>query len=109
MAAALSGAAAGTEPETATPAPIVVGVDGSACSRQAVAWAAAEARCQGRGLELLYVQPTESPLDRTGAAWPGGTGGREAVQTQAARLLADGVPTRTVLADGEPGQVLVRR
>lgn len=102
----LSVGAAGTGQESGTGAPIVVGVDGSACARHAVAWAAAEAKSQGRGLDLVHVQRPESLLS---LARRDGSAEREAVRAQAAALLADGMPTRVSVADGEPGQVLVGR
>ncbi|MFE2956007.1 universal stress protein [Nocardia tengchongensis] len=63
-------------PDTATPPdssarPVVVGVDGSPTSYQAVAWAAAEAAARGWPLHIVVafgVQPSREPGTARGVA-----------------------------------------
>jgi nucleotide-binding universal stress UspA family protein len=94
---------------------IVVGVDGSPSSRQALEWAAAEA--ERRGKELLVLQSWREPaLGSTGA-----TGGYEAdLVFDGAKAALDSVatevhethprvPVTSVLVDRRPATALVER
>ncbi|MFE3098847.1 universal stress protein [Nocardia tengchongensis] len=78
-------------PDTATPSdssarPVVVGVDGSPTSYQAVAWAAAEAAARGWPLHIVVafgVQPSREPWTARGVAE------HAAVRDEARRVLAE--------------------
>lgn len=84
---------------------IVVGVDGSACSLLAVAWAAGEARTRGARLELLYVIEPGSRrfLD------PAEPDPAVVVATAAGRLAAAGVRAHAHVTTGEAVEQLTRR
>lgn len=73
---------AGSSPTHGNPAPIVVGVDGSAAGEDALAWAAAEAAAVGRPLRIVHADVTPGLL----------------VQAQDAELLVVGTRSRGHLA-----------
>jgi nucleotide-binding universal stress UspA family protein len=82
--------------------PVVAGVDGSAESGFAVAWAAREADLRGRALMIVHV------VDDTAAP---GTTAADAVLDDAvarARAAAPGIPVRAERAEGHPKQALIQ-
>ncbi|HEX2774603.1 MAG TPA: universal stress protein, partial [Micromonosporaceae bacterium] len=89
-------------------APVVVGVDGSPASEQAVRIAAAEAVGQGRGLRILHA------FAWTEAGWTDGTHPRDAAEhlldhaASEARAAAPDVAAVTDVAEGDPVNVLLR-
>lgn len=92
---------------------IVVGVDGSAPSDAALAWAVAEAavrRAEVVAVHALAVRPVVAPLPRDGEAGPGRfeAAGRHLLGEALARLPGhEQVPTRTRVVDGPPVAALV--
>ena len=92
---------------------IVVGVDGSAPSDAALAWAGAEAALRGSELvavHALAVRPVVAPLPQDGEAGPGRfeAAARRILDEALARTPApDGVPTRTRVLEGPPAAALV--
>ncbi|GAA3394940.1 universal stress protein [Cryptosporangium minutisporangium] len=98
-------------------APVTVGVDGSAASLHAVAWAAAQASRRGRALNLVYVNTWPAYAYAMWPAWgpPEGQDGRSAgrdVLADAARHAAEIAPSAAVtteIVDGGPATVLLER
>ncbi|WP_236790881.1 universal stress protein [Amycolatopsis sp. GM8] len=96
--------------------PIVVGVDGSPSSDQAVRWAAAEAARRGSTLLLVHAWFTPSPAPYTPVSLPRSY--RDAIREQGtawlsqaaalARAVAPELPVRTELLAGLPAELLVR-
>jgi nucleotide-binding universal stress UspA family protein len=92
---------------------IVVGIDGSEASRDALRWAHEEARLRGASLRLVHVWVYPYLGPRTGVHEP-----RELMEGDAAALLADelqrfraevpdGVTVETRLLEGSPADGLV--
>lgn len=92
---------------------IVVGVDGSAPSDAALAWALAEAGVRGAevvAVHALAVRPMVAPLPQNGEAGPGRfeVAARHLLEGALARTPAhDGVPTKTRVLEGPPVAALV--
>jgi len=78
---------------------IVVGVDGSSCSVQALRWAVREARLTGRSVDAVFAW--EYPTSYGGHAWVpyGATDGIE-FEEVAERTLADSISQATGPDDG---------
>ncbi len=97
--------------------PVLVGVDGSEASTQAVRWAAREAALRGTGLHVVHtwLWPLyHVPLGGSSMVAPGA--GLEAEATRVlreaettARDVAPDVPVETSLVVGEPATELLRR
>ena len=102
-----------------SPHSIVVGVDGSAASDQAVAWAAEQARLEGRDLTLVHATGT---VGTTTLLWMDQAGvdseaAVQAIRTDAERLLqaaadrvaelAPDVRVRGVVAELDPRDALL--
>lgn len=89
-------------------APVVVGVDGSPPSLDAVRWAATEARRLGRDLLLLHAElPMPGNVDDSDGRLRAALHARSCQWLQEARLVAPGVPTRFAVHVGEPAEVLL--
>jgi nucleotide-binding universal stress UspA family protein len=95
---------------------IVVGVDGSSCSVQALRWAIRQARLTGGSVEAVFAW--EYPTSYGGYGWvPYGFAEGTDFEQGAERILADsigqaagpddGVTVRPVVARGNPTQVLL--
>jgi len=93
------------------PDTIVVGVDHSACSRQALAWAVAEAQRSSRPLLLVHVwhwggDAIVSPLAPANLP-EHGEAGRALLRRCAADIRAQGVEVSTKLLEGPAASALV--
>ena len=91
-------------------ATIVVGIDGSECSHQALTWALAEAKRTNRWLLLVHAwhwteDAISSPLSLAGVP-DSRKGGRGLLAAAGARAKRYGVPARTHLAEGSPATAL---
>ena len=91
---------------------IVVGVDGSEPSREALGWAVAEALAHGAGLQVVNVYDLAPLISPLGAPMPPDTG---IVDTSSRALLAEmtagasdaGVDIELVPANGSPARTLL--
>ena len=103
-----------TAPEATNTGRIVVGVDGSPSSLQALSWAARQAELTGSSLEVLmtwqwpssygWAAPIPDDYDPEGDV-------RQALETavEPVRAAHPGVSMRTELAAGRPEPILVER
>jgi nucleotide-binding universal stress UspA family protein len=96
---------------------VVVGVDGSAGARTALAWGLREARLRGAAVRLVTVWPEDRPphLDDAGPGRPGPADVEQDVRTrmaaEAAEIAAatgcESVPVHPEVRSGHPAQQLV--
>ena len=89
---------------------IVVGIDGSECSHQALTWALDEAKRSGRSLLLVHAwhwtaDAISSPLSLAGVP-DSRKGGHSLLASASARAKRYGVSARTHLAEGSPAAAL---
>jgi nucleotide-binding universal stress UspA family protein len=100
---------------TTAKATIVVGVDGSGPSLRALRWAAEEARAHGKALEVVHVWERPQAYAPLGVGsypidpGPAQEAARKLLDRELgeARALAPGVPVRSLLEEGPPGNVLI--
>ncbi|MEO8517798.1 MAG: universal stress protein [Dermatophilaceae bacterium] len=93
-----------------TPAPIVVGVDGSPSSLEALTWAVRQAALTGAGVEavIAWEYPPLSGVDPTTAHVDWRTKAQQTIDETLARGEgADGVEVSSVVIAGHPAEVLV--
>lgn len=95
----------------ADPSTIVVAVDGSTGSDEAVDWAIAEATDTGRGIQLVHVMPLSdsvvlAPLMPVGFPDPRRYGS-DVLRRASLRCRQAGLSVRASLVDGSPADALV--
>jgi nucleotide-binding universal stress UspA family protein len=93
-----------------TPETIVVGIDGTACSDEALQWAIEEAHASRRALLLVHVwhwrtDALASPMSLVGAP-DARKAGRHLLDRAVARARRDGVSATTRLVEGAPATAL---
>lgn len=96
------------------PAPVLVGVDGSASSKEALAWAARYAGLLGAQLEVVIVwhlppaMGWETPLP---TEWSPEDDARSVLQSEVEEVLGTAHPSETTLVvlEGPPAKVLIER
>ncbi len=89
---------------------ILVGIDGSAASDAALAWACTEARLRGSAVVALHVISEPYQLPRVPIEEPEGKlelKGQRVLDEALARVSTEGVVVESRLLEGAPGELLV--
>ena len=89
---------------------IFVGIDGSAASDAALAWACAEARLRGSAVVALHVISEPYQLPRIPIEKPEGKlelQGQQVLDEALSRASTEGVVVESRLLEGAPGELLV--
>jgi nucleotide-binding universal stress UspA family protein len=89
---------------------IVVGIDASAASDAALAWACDEARLRGVALVVMHVVPVPWEVSRAPIDEPANKQerhGRQVLDEALARAPSDGVELQGRLVDGAPEELLL--
>ncbi|MEV4411681.1 universal stress protein [Catellatospora sp. NPDC049609] len=94
---------------TPLPAPIVVGLDGSACSELALDWAVTEARLRRAALKLIYVVDAVAPRGAFGYLTDEVTAfGDDLLATARDRAAARQVPASTAIVCDDAAHGLIK-
>ncbi|MFW6639117.1 universal stress protein [Nocardiopsis algeriensis] len=98
--------------DTADPAKVIVGVDGTASSRAPLSWAAGEAARRGLPLTVIHAVPALPARVRSAVPFGASTEPAEQVLDDAARhvrAVRPRVPVDTLLTSERPASALIRR